>query len=175
MLSLLIDPDEDLIDALQQQTRGAKREAIQKKEKETARRRDPKLAKKPSKAEFSKIRMREEKREADVKFADHCYVVAQMITRIAIDIEQLVDDEKKWFENRDQLVDALARHHSVADKFRAALSAITRYERRVINGALELCVLDRLLAIERCGEWVRLHALDTTGYICTNGRQLRAA
>lgn len=175
MLSLLIDSDEALVETLQQQTKQARRETIRKKEIESARRDSPPSAKKPSKAEFAKIRRSQKQRDANDKLANHCYVVAQMIKGIAEDIEQLSDEKDKWFNSHDHLVDALARQHNVVDKFRAALSTITRYERRVINGALMLCELDNLLVIEKYGDWLRLRPGSTPGYISTNGRRLRAA
>jgi hypothetical protein len=170
MLSLLVHPDET--DEVQPQTRQEQREAI--REKKRVANQKKKLNQRPEAAKpyGKKTRTRKEKA---ISFADHCFQVAAMVVRVAEDIEQLPDEEKRWFDGRDSLIEALARQHNVVDKYRQAFTPTTRYEYRVINAALTICEIGKLLKIETKVGWLRLQVVAHPYFSTKTHRQLRVA
>lgn len=184
MLSLLIDPEELLEDGeLQLQTRQSRRELVRNKIKDSERRRKfnqsaaatPALSKE-GKAKAAHKAKRREQRQRKISFRDHCYQVADMISRIAVDLESNgVDEEKQWLKGHDGLVDALARDHQVVNKYRPAGSSVTHYERRVINGALAICELDLIVQVEKQLGYHRLRPLGEAGFNHPSFTRLRAA
>jgi|GEM_PF-3929047 len=182
MLSLLIGPDHDLDEASQPQTRQSRREIIREKERDAANRKKLNQAQAQPRDESKKGRKKtarlDKQRKAQlqrVSFADHCYHVAEMIVKTAKDLEGLANEEQQWFEGYDGLVDTLARQHQVVDKYRSVYSPTSKYERRVIAGALAICELDKLIDIEKKMGWWRLRAINNPIYRYTTITRLRAA
>ena len=176
MLSLLIDSDEVLDEV--PQTRQTRREARRASAIAASKKKPPNQQEGTPKAQSRKAREKADRREAKrrkINPEDHCKIVANAIVGAAKEIDRLPDDESKWFESRDHLINALAIGHNIVDKYRMALSVTTDYERKVINAALDLCALDNLLCIERKLGWLRLHVQDTPLYMSTKGHKLRAA
>ncbi len=173
MLSLLIDPEELLEDGeLQLQTRQSRRELVRNKIKDSERRRKfnqsaaaaPALSKE-GKAKAAHKAKRREQRQRKISFRDHCYQVADMISRIAVDLESNgVDEEKQWLKGHDGLVDALARDHQVVEFGVGDLDA-----------ALAICELDLLVQVEKQLGYHRLKPLGEAGFNHPSFTRLRAA
>lgn len=175
MLSLLLDPEETL--DVPVETRQSRRQDRRDKAIESEKRKTGKYSGKP-KSTSKKSREKAAQREVKlgkIKPEDHCEIVANAIVVAAGEIDRLADEKHKWFQSRDQLINALAVGHNIVKKYRPALSVTTKYERDVISAALTLCELDNLLRFEKWNGWVRLHVQDTPLYMNARGHKLRAA